>query len=74
MLIDWILPGIAVLSLVEFLVFVLIDFPVFDFFNPIDNYREWTSLNWFGVIFLPLCIILFVLYMLCYIGFINYVP
>ena len=24
---------------------------LFDFLNPISNYKTWTSMNWFGVIF-----------------------
>ena len=48
----------------------------FNFFNPIRNYRTWTSMNWFGVILgtvflhilLPVYAIVYWFYKLCTFG------
>lgn len=48
----------------------------FDFFNPIRNYKTWTSMNWFGVILgtvffhilLPVYAVVYWFYKLCTFG------
>ena len=49
--------------------FFLVGFDVQDFsiFNPIRNYREWTNMNWFGVILATVLLnVGFPLYAFCY--------
>lgn len=46
---------VLVITVVELVCVVdLVEYEDFDFFNPIRNYEEWRSLNWFGVIFFTL--------------------
>jgi hypothetical protein len=72
-----IIPLVLFISFVE-CIFLTMAFEVEDlsFFNPIRNYKKWTSMNWFGVIFftlllhtaLPLYAIGYWFYKLCTVG------
>lgn len=67
-----------ILTLIEvvFVLDVMDDPDGFAFFNPIRNYKTWTSMNWFGVIFvtlmlnviMPLYAIGYWFYKLCTVG------
>lgn len=43
---------ICIISFIDLWALIALD-SIYDlsFFNPIRNYKEWTSMNWFGVIF-----------------------
>lgn len=51
----------AIIGIIFFITFIegifvclVIDPEDFSFFNPIRNYKKWSSMNWFGVIFFTL--------------------
>lgn len=45
---------IIFVSFIDTIILVLNDISDFSFFNPICNYKNWSSMNWFGVIFFTL--------------------
>lgn len=46
---------IIVITIVETLfMFIAFNMQDLSFFNPIRNYKKWSSMNWFGVIFFTL--------------------
>ena len=55
------------ISLLEFIILCGIETEDFSFFNPIRNYKQWSGINWFGVIFLTLLLnIVFPVYAIGY--------
>lgn len=48
-------PVLMFISMIEFIVILeasdISKRGILDFLNPISNYKTWTSMNWFGVIF-----------------------
>lgn len=59
---------ICIISFIDLWALIAFDY-IYDlsFFNPIRNYKEWTSMNWFGVIFFTILLnVIYPVYALCY--------
>lgn len=53
-IIEFIFWFIVWATVFEFVLFCLVDLEDLSFCNPIRNYKKWSNINWFGVIFFTL--------------------